>query len=126
MLYSNWFFHTTDPVPNVTVPSDPMVGQSLLLGCSVTTLSNISGVDIVWKIRDGSELTNESVSPSSTTGNFSTFESSYNITLLSTDDDGRMYQCVVVINGTETTGGVTLDVTGTKLKWSIHSIMMIC
>ena len=111
MLYSNWFFHTIDG--NVTAPSDQMVGQSLLLGCSVTTLSNITGVDILWRIRNGSELTTESVSPSSATGNSNTFESSYNITLLSTDDDGRMYQCVVVINGIEITGGVTLDVTST-------------
>ncbi|XP_065889976.1 uncharacterized protein [Dysidea avara] len=101
-----------DPVPNVTVPNDQTVGQSLLLGCSVTTLSNVTEVDIVWRIRDGLELSRiESVSVSSTTGYSNTFESSYNITLLSTDDDGRMYQCVAVVDGTEIVGDISLDVT---------------
>ena len=106
-------FYTTDPVPNVTAPNDQIVGQSLLLGCSVVTLSNVTEVDIVWRIRDGPELNRtESVGVSSTTGYSNTFESSYNITLLSTDDDDRMYQCVVVIDGTEIVGSVSLDVSG--------------
>jgi len=106
-------FHTTDSVPNVTAPNDQIVSQSLILGCSVVTLSNITEVDIVWRIRDGPELNRtESVGVSSATGYSNTFESSYNLTFLSTDDDDRMYQCVAVIDGTEIVGSVSLDVSG--------------
>ena len=104
------------PVPNVylTAPNTQIVGQSLTPECSVTTVRGItSRVDIVWKtgnsILEAIEGTNVSSNESHVTYLFS-----YIIPLLSTTDDGRVYQCEVVINTSPpvmATGSVTLDVT---------------
>jgi len=84
---------------NVTAPNTQIVGESLTLECNVTTVRGItSTVDIIWS-SDGRELVRmEGVNVSSTTDNSVAYTDSYSISQLSTTDDGREYQCEVVIN----------------------------
>ena len=108
----------TVPTPNVTVVTlnTQMVGQSLTLKCSVTAVRGItSRVDITWS-GDGIELERmEGVSINSTTDNSVVYTDTYTIPLLSITDDGRVYQCEVVINispSVRATSSITLDVFG--------------
>jgi len=101
------------PTPNVTTQT---VGQSQTLQCSVTAVKGITNrVDIIWS-SDGRELKRmEGVNVSYTTDNSVVYTDTYNISQLSTTDDGREYQCEVVINSSPpvmATGNVTLDVIG--------------
>jgi len=82
----------------------------------VTTVRGItSRVDIVWNI-DGTEIERmEGVNISSTADNSVVYTDTYNISQLSTTDDGREYQCEVVINTSPlvmANDSVTLDVMG--------------
>jgi len=99
------------------------VGQPLTLLCKVTTVSGItSRVDIVWRDNNGRVLqisinvTAMDDDVSSTTMDDSLFyTNSYNISQLSTTDDGRVIQCEVVINTSPlvmASDSITLDVTG--------------
>ncbi|XP_065911368.1 uncharacterized protein [Dysidea avara] len=106
----------TVPFPNVTVtaPNTQTVGQSLTLECSVTTVRGItSRVDIIWS-SNGTQLERtEGVSVSSTTDNSVVYTDTYIISQLNTTDDGREYQCEVVINTSPpvmANDSVTLDV----------------
>ena len=107
--------YTIVPIPSnirVTAPNSQIVGQSLTLECSVNTVRGItSRVDIVWSSDD---LLVEGIKANSTTETVVTFTSIFTIPQLSTTDDGRVYQCEVVINTSPpvmATGNVTLDVT---------------
>ena len=101
----------------VTAPDNQTVGQSLTLECSVTAVRGItSRVDIVWR-RNGTEVveTMEGVNVSSTTDSSVIYTDTYMIMEVSTDDDGREYQCQVVINTSPPVmedNSVTLDVMG--------------
>ena len=82
----------------------------------MTTVRGItSRVDIVWSSDDESELqTVNGTNASLTTNNSTIYTSTYTIPQLSTLDDGRVYQCEVVINTSPpvmATGSVTLNVT---------------
>ena len=74
-----------------------------------------SRVDIIWS-RDGTEVERmEGVSVNSTAENMVMYSDTYNISQLTTTDDGREYQCEVVINTSPpvmATGITTLDVMG--------------
>jgi len=80
----------------------------------VTTVRGItSRLDIVWK---SGNLTLETIEVTNITSNksYAIYSSTYAIPQLSTIDDGRVYQCEVVINTSPpvmATGSVTLDVT---------------
>ena len=113
------FHYTFFPVPNpmstfVTAPNTQIVGQPLSLECSATTVRGItSRVDIVWKTGNSILETIEGTNVSSNESHVM-YKSSYTIPLLRTTDDGRVYQCEVVINTSPpvmATGSVTLDVT---------------
>ena len=100
----------------VVAPNTQTVGQSLILECNVTAVRGItSRVDIIWS-SDGTEIDMmEGVNVSSTTDNSVVYTNTYNISLLSTTDDGREYQCEVVINTSPpvmANDSVTLDVMG--------------
>ena len=119
-IFGNVFFLTyilaPTPVVDLVTPNTRIVGQSLTLECSVTTVRGItSRVDIVWGSDDGSELqTIKGTNESSTINNFTIYISTYTIPQLSTTDDGRVYQCKVVISVSPpvmATGSITLDVT---------------
>ena len=81
----------------------------------MTTVRGItSRVDIVWS-SDGSELQTINITNAHlTSNNAKIYTSTYTIPQLSTTDDGRVYQCEVVINTSppvRATGSVTLDAT---------------
>ena len=100
----------------VTAPNTQTVGNSLTLTCNVTAVRGItSSVDIIWS-SDGREVDGmEGVSVSSTTDNSVVYTDTYNISQLNTTDDGREYQCEVVINSISLVmaiDSVTLDVMG--------------
>ena len=100
----------------VAAPNTQTVGQSLTLECSANAVRGItSRVDIVWS-RDGTELQmTEGVNISSTIDNSVLYTDTYTIVEVSTDDNGREYQCQVVINTDSSvmaTGGATLNVMG--------------
>ena len=107
------------PAPNiiiVTAPSTQIVGQSLTLECSVTTVRGItSRVDIVWS-SDGVELNRtENVNITSRTDNMIEYMNVYTITLLKDTDINRTYQCEMVINSNppvRVNNNVALNVTG--------------
>ena len=102
--------------PNVTVTAlnTQIVGQSLTLECNVTTVRGIiSTVDIIWS-SDSRQLERmEGVNVGFTTTNSVVYTDTYNISQLNTTDDGREYQCEVVINTSPpvmANDSVTLDV----------------
>ena len=87
-----------------------------MMGCNFTTVRGItSRVDVVWS-SDGEELLRiERVNVSLTLVTSAVYVATCTVPLLSTTDDGRVYQCEVVINTSPpvmATGSVTLDVTG--------------
>ena len=102
---------------DVTAPNTQIVGQSLTLECSVTTVRGItSRVDIVWSSDDDLQLKRtESVSVNYSMNNLVVYTDRYSISQLSTSDENRAYQCEVVINSdplSSASGNITLNVTG--------------
>ena len=100
----------------LNAPSNQIVGQSLTLESSITTVRGItSRVDIVWS-SNGVELRRiMGATPNSTNGNSEVYEDTYDIPLLSTSDDGRVIECEIIIMTTPSivaTNNLTLDVTG--------------
>ena len=92
------------------------MGQSLTLGCRITTVRGItSRVDIVWS-SNGEELERtEELNPSSTTNDSLLYTEFYTIPQLNTLDEGRTITCDVFINAmtpVTATDNVTLNVTG--------------
>ena len=89
--------------------SNQIVGQSLVLECDVTTVMGItSGVEIVWS-EDDSEVQRVS------RANSTMYRDLYNIALLGTADDGRLYKCEAVINTNPSVisnNDITLNVNG--------------
>ena len=111
------------PAPsNVSVVSHNVqtVGRSLLLECVVTTVRGItSAADITWSSDDVMLKTERNVSINSTTLYSASYTSTYIIPQLSTLDDGRVYNCEIVINITPpvaATGSIELDVIGKYYK----------
>ena len=101
----------------VLAPNNQIVGQSLTLQSTITTVRGItSRVDIVWS-SNGVELKRITNANTSLTINDSKlYKDTYNIPLLSTGDDGRVFQCEMIIMTTPstivTTNNITLDVAG--------------
>ena len=112
----------------MTTPKTQTVGQSLTLQCEVTTVRDIiSRVDIVWS-SDGTVLRRMNDVSSTTMDNSLVYTDSYNISQLSTTDDGRVIQCEVVINTSPSvmaSDSITLDVTG-EYYTTIIIIMVSC
>ena len=105
------------PTPNITVTAtnNETVGQSLTLQCEVTTVRGITNrVDIVWSSNDiVLRRINDTIA--TTMDNSLVYTDSYNISQLSTTDDGRVIQCEVAINASPsvmTTDSITLNVMG--------------
>ena len=102
----------------INAPSNQIVGQSLTLESSITTVRGItSRVDIVWS-SNGEELRRiMGATPNSTNDNSEVYEVTYDIPLLSTSDNGRVIECEIKIMTTPlivASNNVMLDVTG---KW---------
>ena len=99
---------------NINIPSAQIVDQQVNLVCTVTTVRGItSSMDIIWST-NGSVVATNKVNISSLQGNSAIYSATYMAPQLHTIDDGRVYQCEVVINTSPpvmATGSVTLDVT---------------
>ena len=99
----------------VTAPNTQIVGQPLTLECSVTAVRGItSKVDIIWS-RGSNVLMRTNNTTPTMMDNSLVYTNTYIIPVLSTDDEGREYECAVVINANAVvmaTGIVTLDVMG--------------
>ena len=97
------------PIVTITYFGTPTVGQPLTLNCRVTTVRGItSRISVLWT-SCGRRL--------STSINIiqGTSDIRYTIPQLSTADEGKVYQCEVVISTNSpimATGQVTLDVNG--------------
>ena len=119
LLTCNLLFTVPTPTVSVTAPNTQTVGQSLPLQCEVTTVRGItSRVDIVWS-SGGTELQRMNGVSSTTMDNSLVYTDSYTISQLSTDDEGRMIQCEVVINASPlvmASNSITLDVTGEYME----------
>ena len=104
-------------VPNVIVTalSSQTVGQSLTLQCEVTTVRGItSRVDIVWS-SDGTVMRWADSVVLLMVNNSLVYIDNYNVSNLSTTDDGRVIQCEVVINTSPpvmASNNITLNVIG--------------
>ena len=100
----------------VTAPVTQIVGQSLMLECRVTTVRGItSRIDIEWTTGNITLQRTEGVNITSTASDSVVYQDNYVITQVSTFDDGRVYQCKVIINTNPqlmATDSITLDVTG--------------
>ena len=89
------------PIPNIdiTVPNTQIVGQSLTLECSVTTVRGItSRVDIVWSSDDVELRRTERHSISLTSNNSVIYVDTYTTKPLNATNEGQQVQCEVVIN----------------------------
>ena len=98
-----------------TAPNTQTVGQLLTLTCNVTTVRGIiSQVDLLWS-RDSMILIKRINMSLIMESSLLLLTDTYIISQLNTTDDGRGYQCEVVINSSPlvmATGSVTLDVIG--------------
>ena len=118
MLHFSCLYFLVSNSTNVTVtaPNIQIVGQSLILECSVTTVRGItSRIDIEWSIGNTTLQITEEVNVISIENNSVIYKNIYNITQLSTFDDDRVYQCKVIINTNPelmATDSIILDVTG--------------
>ena len=101
MLFNIIIYICTVPIPYqvyVSAPATQTVGQSLVLRCSVITVRGItSRVDTMWS-SDGLDLETVEANVSSITNNSVEYTAYYTIVQLNETDDGRVYQCKVVIN----------------------------
>ena len=110
------------PPPNVTVIALNIqtVGHSLTLQCEGTTARGITTrVDIVWSSND-IVLRRINGTIATTMDNSLVYTDSYNISQLSTTDDGRVIQCEVVINASPpvmATDNITLNVMGMYIHY---------
>ena len=110
------------PVPSIEIIAlnNQTVGQSLTLESTITTVRGItSRVDIVWS-SNGVELkriTNANIN--FMINDSELYKDTFNIPLLSTSDDGRVFQCEMIIMTIPSvivaTNDVTLDVIGKLL-----------
>ena len=111
-------------------PNNQTVSQPLTLQCEVTTVRGItSEVDIVWN-SDGTVLRRINDTTATTMDNSLVYTDSYTISQLSTDDEGSVIQCEVVINVSPSvmaSDSITLDVTGeyTTLLLNVYSTLFL-
>ena len=114
------FFTVPTPIVNVIPLSPPTVGQSLTLECRVMAVRGITGrIDIIWRSGGVVLIRSNDTSPSVKDAVL-IYSGHYGIPhVLNVTDDGREYQCEVVINTSPlvmATGSVTLDVIGKNKK----------
>ena len=103
---------------NVTVTPSvaQIVGQLLMLECRITTVRGItSRIDIEWSTGNTTLQRTEGVNITFTASDSVVYNDIYNIAQVSTFDDGRVYQCKVIIDANPqltATNSTTLDITG--------------
>ena len=111
-----------DPSIEIISLNNQTVGQLLTLESIITTVRGItSRVDTVWS-SNGVELKRVTDANTSLTINDSElYKDTFTIPLLSTSDDGRVFQCEMIIMTTPSiivaTNNITLDITGECCKF---------
>ena len=76
-----------------------IVGQPFSLECIITTVRGInSQVNIIWSRGNGEEQIRENVNPSITMFSSVMYRDYFNISQLTTDENGETYRCEVMIN----------------------------
>ena len=123
-MHNYVFVLVPDPVIIMNAHSSQIVSKPLTLDCNITTVRGItSRVDIVWS-SNGLELRKiEGIVSNLTQDNSVIYMDSYTIPQLGTVDEGRTYQCGIIINQEipiVVNGAITLDVTGELLHISIY------
>ena len=107
------------PVVKINAPSIQLVSKPLTLQCKVTTVRGItSRVDIVWSIHGLELRRTEGIESSLIKNKTVIYMDSYTIPQLGTVDEGRAYQCGIIINQAlpiMVNDSITLDVTGAFL-----------
>ena len=117
LLSTHIFFLVPVPSIDIIALNNQTVSESLTLESTITTVRGItSRVDIVWS-SNGVELKRITNANSSLTINDSElYKDTFNIPLLSTSDDDRVFQCEMIImtspSSIVTTNNITLNVTG--------------
>ena len=95
-----------------------ILGQPLALECNVTAVRGInSKIYIQWHINGVLEI-NNSVKASMTNSGFEVFNDSFDIPQLTTNDNGVVYECEVIIYTdppVRASHSLTLNVTGKSL-----------
>jgi len=82
----------------VTAPNTQTVGQPLTLTCNVTTVRGItSGLDIVWRSDNSIARTIQNPIPTVMDSSL-VYTDTFTISPLRTEDDGRLYECRVVVH----------------------------
>ena len=93
--------YVTVPTPNIsftTIHNDMIVGQPFALECVANTMRGInSQVDIVWSY-NSREMKRNNVSASIINSSSLVYRDYFNISQLTTDDNGGIYECKVIIN----------------------------
>ena len=116
VYYDFFLFLVPQPVIVVDAPSIQIVSEPLTLYCNITTVRGIiSRVDIVWNSNDLELKKIEGVESNLTQDSLVLYMDSYTIPQLGTVDEGRNYQCGIIINQAIPiiiNGSITLDVTG--------------
>ena len=111
-------YYLTVPTPDVsvTIQTNQTAGQPLTLYCTVIAVRGItSRVDIMWLVDESVLETIRNVNVSSISDDMQIYMESYTINRLRATDDGRVYQCAVLINSDPSvmaTDDFTLNVTG--------------
>ena len=83
------------------MPDIPTVGQPFFMECIMTTARGItSTIDIIWSSGGVEAKRTTGAVISSSSGNFVVYRDFYNISLVTTADEHKLYQCRGVINST--------------------------
>lgn len=116
IIIGKLYYYYLDPSSvsvNIVTLSDQTVGQPLTLECRVSSEDEIpTRIDFTWSA-DGLVL--KSVEGVTATDNFQIYTDTYSISQLSTEDNGRIITCEVVISSIPlvvVSNNITLDVVG--------------
>ena len=108
---------------NIIALSDQIVGSPLTLQCSISAEDEIDPrIDFTWS---SNSLIVKIMEGVIATDNHQVYTDTYNISQLSTEDDGRIFKCEVVISTIPlvvVSNNITLDVIGNKYFINIYLI----
>ena len=114
---------------NIVTLSNQTLGQPLTLECRVSVENDIvSTIDIIWSNDD---LILETVEGVIATNNSHVYIDTFNITRLSTEDNGRIYKCETIVSTSPlvaVSDYILVNVTGEnhyKLMYMFYN-MQIC
>ena len=111
-----------NPVVLVTTLDDQVLGDPLTLDCTVITVIGISSaVDIIWSV-DGKTVRIVNDTSATISNNSAIYTDSLVLPELTVLDNGRTYQCTVVINKnppTNSSGSMMLDFPGKLYIWIV-------